>query len=1063
MRRSQELLDQIRRIVSGDGRDAGHYILCIDIAGFMAVNRLYGSEAGDVLLEELCSYLEHLPEAALCRRLFSDHFLALVRMGADQTEEELLAQISDQLEIFLDQQVCRYPACRLRIACGLCRVETDELEDCIDLANLARKSAKEQGAEVPVLFGLEQRESLAARFVREQTINLALRENRFTFYLQPKVSLRTGEVQGAEALARRKDADGEVVFPDGFLQSMEESGSVVELDLLICRKVCEYLAQRLAKGLPVVCTSVNLSRLHIRRPGAAEQFHAIAAENSIPPDLLEFELTETVFREDPRLAKRFINSLRAYGYRVSVDDFGHVSADVNIWQEMDFDSLKLDGRFLSDDPGWKERNEALVPNLINMAHRMNTAVLCEGVETEEQCQYLLRLGCSQVQGYYFSGAVPPDQFYDWYETNDGRYELSFQRQEQTRSTEPSRSFKPKWKENMSIRWNCLVASVLLIVVLLGAVGYVLFSNYRGVTQKVISRQVVEEIDNYAIVQRAWVQSRLDDVTGALEAAAIVAEQASDVAAVSSYLHVLNRSQNDVLYSYATVEEIDAALSSGALSEKAAELMQALRAGEDVEELVVASDDETGRHQIVCIRPAFRDGELLGVLRGAMDAGILVELPTEIQVERGVEWSIVTDGEGNLLPVEELTAEWNSNLLDYLNSMKQFIVEEQILAQVEQAIADGGSEPYAWFIGSWDGGNYYISVISLEYSDWHYVACVRAERAMELLAALRDRMALGITALTITVIAAVLIAFFLLRQARRVSPDQRRRYFLLEQFSGLALFDYDCRRDIMRTTPNVRSFMRIHALEQQGFLKGLDSKYLYAGDMDEFYQMLSGALPSEGQVRVRLLRPDQEIYFWALVEYRYQHEGGRLASIIGKISDIDDKEQKEKSLVRLAQTDGLTGLYNKRSTEEKIIQQLAASDRGALVMFDIDDFKDINDDLGHDVGDRALRAVGEGLSRQFRRDDVVGRIGGDEFIAFLTGVNDRQLVSRKVGQMVEDVRRSVDLSGKVFSVSVGVAFYPRDGSSYPTLFKSADTAMYEAKRGGKQRCCFFADIPHEEAE
>ena len=1062
MRRSQELLDQIRRIVSGDGRDAGHYILCIDIAGFMAVNRLYGSEAGDVLLDELCSYLEHLPEAALCRRLFSDHFLALVRMGADQTEEELLTQISGQLEIFLNEQVCRYPACRLRIACGLCRVETDELEDCIDLANLARKSAKEQGAEVPVLFGLEQRESLAARFVREQTINLALRENRFTFYLQPKVSLRTGEVRGAEALARRKDADGKVVFPDGFLQSMEESGSVVELDLLICRKVCEYLAQRLAKGLPVVCTSVNLSRLHIRRPGAAEQFHAIASENSIPPDLLEFELTETVFREDPRLAKRFINSLRAYGYRVSVDDFGHVSADVNIWQEMDFDSLKLDGRFLSDDPGWKERNEALVPNLINMAHRMNTAVLCEGVETEEQCQYLLRLGCSQVQGYYFSGAVPPDQFYDWYETNDGRYELSFQRQEQTKSTEPPRSFKPRWKENMSIRWNCLVASVLLIVVLLGAVGYVLFSDYREVTQKVISRQVIAEMDNYAVVQRGWVQSRLDDVTDALDAAAAVAGQALDEA-VDSYLDVLNGAQNNVRYSYATAEEIDAMLASGTLTGEAAQMVEALRAGEDVVGPIVVNDEEGGRHEITCAHPVFRDGAFLGALRGTVDAGILVELPAEIQMERGLEWSAVTDGEGNILPVDERTAQWEPNLLDYLRSLERFHLDDGVLAGIEKAVTGESSKPQSWFVGSQDGGNYYISVISLEYSDWHYVACVRAERAMELLAALRDRMALGITALTITVIAAVLIAFFLLRQARRVSPDQRRRYFLLEQFSGLALFDYDCRRDIMRTTPNVRSFMRIHALEQQGFLKGLDSKHLYAGDMDEFYQMLSGALPSEGQVRVRLLRPDQEIYFWALVEYRYQYEGGRLASIIGKISDIDDKEQKEKSLVRLAQTDGLTGLYNKRSTEEKIIQQLAASDRGALVMFDIDDFKDINDDLGHDVGDRALRAVGEGLSRQFRRDDVVGRIGGDEFIAFLTGVNDRQLVSRKVGQMVEDVRRSVDLSGKVFSVSVGVAFYPRDGSSYPTLFKSADTAMYEAKRGGKQCCFFFGDIPQKQEE
>ena len=1057
MLRDQQILQQIRQAMAEDSAEGSHYILCMDIAGFMAVNRLYGSESGDALLEDLSRCLEGRRPILLCRRLFSDHFIAVARREPDEREDELLAGIGAQLNAFLDGQAGRYPACRLRVACGLCRAETDELEDCVDLANLARKSAKEQGAEAPVLFGLEQRESLAARFAREQTINLALREDRFTFYLQPKVSLRTGEVRGAEALARRKDADGQVVFPDSFLQSMEESGSVVELDLLIFRKVCEYLARRLAGNLPVVCTSVNLSRLHIRRPGAAEQFHALAVESGIPPDLLEFELTETVFREDPRLAKRFINSLRAYGYRVSVDDFGHVNADVNIWQEMDFDCLKLDGRFLSDDPGWKERNEALVPNLINIAHRMNTDVLCEGVETQEQCRYLLRLGCSQVQGYYFSDAVPPDQFYEWYEAHEGRYDLPFQRQE-PEEAEPAVFPKSRWRDGMRVRWNCLVAVLLMIVILLGGVGYLLFSDYREVTLEVISKQVTAEMDNYAMVQREWAQSRLDGVTDALEAAAVAAGQTSDGAAMDEYLDALNGAQEHVRYSYVTAEQMDEALASGALSGEAARLAEALRTGGDVVGPITADEDGMGGYHITCAHPVFRDGTFQGALRGTVDARVLVDVPAGIRMERGLAWSLVTDAAGGVLPVDADSARWESDLLDYLGGL-----EEQTLAGIEAALADDSGRPHSWFVGSRDGGNYYVSVISLGYFDWHYVACVRAERTSEMLSALRERMGLGIVSLAAAVTAAAVVSYLLLRQARRVSPDQRRRYFLLEQFSGLALFDYDCRRDVMHITPNVRSFMRIHALEQRDFLRELESKHIYAGDMDETYQMLSGALPGAGQVRVRLLRPDQEVYFWALVEYRYQYEGDRLAGIIGKISDIDDKEQKEKSLVRLAQTDGLTGLYNKRSTEEKIIRQLSVSDRGALVMLDIDNFKDINDDLGHDVGDRALRAVGEGLGRQFRRDDVVGRIGGDEFIAFLTGVNDRQLVARKVDQMVEDVRRSVDLPGKVFSVSVGVAFYPRDGSSYPTLFKSADTAMYEAKRGGKQRCCFFADVPRKAEE
>ncbi|MEG2421634.1 MAG: EAL domain-containing protein [Oscillospiraceae bacterium] len=256
-------------------------------------------------------------------------------------------------------------------------------------------------------------------------LRCALEQEQFCFYLQPKVDLVTGAVIGAEALARRLDNSGEVICPDEFLPTLEETGLVVKLDLLILRQVCRLLADRLQHDLPVTPISVNLSRLHIRNPDTAKTIHEIASSCGIPAELLEFELTETILLDDFTGAQALTEQLHAYGYKISIDDFGAGYAGINIWQELDFDVLKLDKRFLSQDERLCYRNEALVPGIVDIGHRLGAKVLCEGVETRKQCEYLLRIGCTMVQGYYFSKPIPPEKFFAAYEETGGHYPVDF--------------------------------------------------------------------------------------------------------------------------------------------------------------------------------------------------------------------------------------------------------------------------------------------------------------------------------------------------------------------------------------------------------------------------------------------------------------------------------------------------------------------------------------------------------------------------------------------------------------------------------------------------------------
>ena len=366
-----------------------------------------------------------IPEVACCERIFSDQFVFIVLAKAQRTDEEIISSYNYYAEKFLATQRGKYPACNLKFYCGIYPMKTMDVIKGIDNANMARMDAKRIKGVTAVLFSQSKLEELSVQVKLEKELMLALHENRFSFYLQPKVDLLTGQIVGAEALARRFDREGNVIYPDSFISIMEADGSIVELDLMIFEKACEYIKDRLQKGFPVVQTSINLSRLHVQNMESTARLHSIAQKYQIPPELLEFELTESILLTEFAGAKYLCDQLRNYRYQISIDDFGSGYAGINIWQELNFDRLKLDKKFLSDEAGLRARNAAIVPGLIDIAQKLNIEVICEGVERADQCRRLLKMGCHYAQGFYFSEAVSPNEFYRIYQGQHGRYSLAF--------------------------------------------------------------------------------------------------------------------------------------------------------------------------------------------------------------------------------------------------------------------------------------------------------------------------------------------------------------------------------------------------------------------------------------------------------------------------------------------------------------------------------------------------------------------------------------------------------------------------------------------------------------
>ncbi len=216
--------------------------------------------------------------------------------------------------------------------------------------------------------------------------------------------------------------------------------------------------------------------------------------------------------------------------------------------------------------------------------------------------------------------------------------------------------------------------------------------------------------------------------------------------------------------------------------------------------------------------------------------------------------------------------------------------------------------------------------------------------------------------------------------------------------------------------------------------------------------------------LRFKTPDGTYRFYRLTDHTVQNKAGEPIFVVGRAADIDD----QKSLEQKARTDLLTGCLNKISSENEIKRIISGSSEGdthALVMIDIDDFKSINDNLGHHFGDLVLQQVAEKLQKCFRAQDVIGRVGGDEFMVFMRGVKDTAAIEQKAQNITDAFRNTYTGDKATYKVSgsVGIACYPGDGQDYEELSKAADQALYSSKRQGKDCYTFYDNENMQETD
>lgn len=391
-----------------NGRIGDYTGIFFNIHNFKYVNKVFDYSQGDVILRNYAqmvkSYLDSDEELA---RLGGDNFVAICR---NENVSDFISKIKDVHISHEYRSVKR--EFQLGVTASIAGLEgVTKPREVMARTSIAYQAARKNGAGSIVVYTKEIQKHLMDDQEILAAFPQALAAGEFVVYYQPKVRIADKSIYGAEALVRWM-RDGQVVTPARFIPQLEREGSVCRLDYYMLEQVCVFLKSRLDKGQNIVPVSVNFSRRHLEESDLVERITGTIDRFGIDRSYIEIELTESEDYQNYEIMSSVIRRLKERGISTSIDDFGTGFSSLNMIKKVDLDTIKIDKSLIPFDDVHNNKHQDIVmfSSIIDLIGRLGKRSVAEGVETNQQLDYLEKLGCDIVQGYVFDKPLPKDEF-----------------------------------------------------------------------------------------------------------------------------------------------------------------------------------------------------------------------------------------------------------------------------------------------------------------------------------------------------------------------------------------------------------------------------------------------------------------------------------------------------------------------------------------------------------------------------------------------------------------------------------------------------------------------------
>lgn len=372
------------------------------------IREVYGYTEADKVQNDIAVLLDnHIYNNEILARANNDDFILLLQFTE---REEMIGRLSNIVEKVNEKYNLKNSDYPVVLSIGIYNPKYEELNmDVLMQKSLqARQFVKEKDDVRYKFYDDTVRIMTVEEKLMQQEFLASMEKDEFLIYIQPKILLADNSIYGGEILSRWYNPRRGLIRPGEYIPVFEKSGIITTFDMYMFEKACQLLQQSLKEGRQVVPVSVNFARSHFANIDFCDRIFAIATKYQVSPNYLNIEVTESLIAENAKMMKDIVNKLKEMGFTISLDDFGTGYSSFSDLPNFMLDYLKLDRSMIYNLEDSKTKK--MIKGITDLAHNMDSLIICEGVETKEQADILRSLDCDIAQGYYYYQPMPYEEF-----------------------------------------------------------------------------------------------------------------------------------------------------------------------------------------------------------------------------------------------------------------------------------------------------------------------------------------------------------------------------------------------------------------------------------------------------------------------------------------------------------------------------------------------------------------------------------------------------------------------------------------------------------------------------